>query len=757
MSNQRGVKMSKYLNIVHNLKPADDNFELFPEIYDDEFIGSTFSLSPNYLSKNLKHFKKITLIIGIKDDNYQTKIINKINYNENISKIINLNAIDFINKLDKDTQDKLLSNRINLKSPLYPIHSKFFILSNKDKSETRVILGSANLTEQALNTKIPQFEDILVFDNNKEIYDLYSNRFNELSKYTFDFISSSMKKQLKQSKKELKDSTSLNIISLDNNESKTSINSDELNKINKPVFINLSNEKKETIINEGIAELHENIEKKIEEDLLPKDTLAKIQSEVPEILNNLTKDKIEIEKTYKVIKKSIIKSQKKDTPFRLEKGGTNIQKIIKETIQVHSIEMEKEDHLKRFNLKRLDNHMSLQNKEGNIVVIKEEKIIPYAQYQDKETITKSLQNIDSIIRGYEKYVSKYNDEIGKKIFEVILYAFTSPFISLIRKRTLINEARQHIPLFMFIGGIAGSGKSSLLRCISKMMKDDESIKAFIDYDRISLHNTPSSKTVETGINIKLMFRENNVFPIMVDEIPANFFTGTGENLIVSCSNTIDESNEEYPAFIGTTNCSNYSMNERATRRSYYVKLDIPFIETKRQESLEYYTNIIDKLSTSLFQDFLVRFHEKALDNNIHFVKNDDNGLFDFLSVSREIFKDYYEEAGMPLPRYFGEGRLNDYRESGIEKWKDLFISESKNKNIFKYSKKEGVLYFQASELDKNQKMHQERRSQIYLKALPNHIFNGDDNAHNIKINSKEFFEWIGVKNPYDGWLSSIFS
>ena len=58
MSNQRGIKMSKYLNIVHNLKPADDNFELYHEIYDDEFIGSTFSLSPNYLSKNLKHFQE---------------------------------------------------------------------------------------------------------------------------------------------------------------------------------------------------------------------------------------------------------------------------------------------------------------------------------------------------------------------------------------------------------------------------------------------------------------------------------------------------------------------------------------------------------------------------------------------------------------------------------------------------------------------------------------------------------------------------
>lgn len=690
--------MSKYLNILHNLKKIeDDNFELFPEIYDGDFFGSTFSISPNYISINMKHFKKLDIIIGIKDDEYQSKMINKINYNENIKNIIDLKALDFVNGLDVEAQNKLLAKRINLRSPVYPIHSKFFILSNKDKSKTRVIIGSANLTNQALNEKIKQFEDILVFDDNKEIYNLFIERFNELTNHTIDFIPSKIRQEMKDNKKEISKSA-VNIISV-NNHNKTcesSISSDQLNDIKKPVFINLNNEKKEIIINESIAELHENLETKISEEFLPSDTLSQIQSETPEILNNLTKEKVEIEKTYKVIKKVIVKSQKKDTPFKLEKNKSNIQKIIRETIQIHSVEMEKEDHLKRFNLKRLDNHVSFNNKEGNILILKDELTIPYSQYQNKDSITKSLKNIDSVIRGYEKYLSKYNDDIGKKIFEVILYAFTSPFISLIRKNTLINEARQHIPLFMFVGGIAGSGKSSLLRCIAKMMKNDPSIKDFIDYDRISLHNTPSTKTVETGANIKLMLKENNVFPVLIDEIPANFFTGTGENLIVSCSNTIDESVEEYPAFIGTTNCSNYSMNERATRRSYYVKLDIPFIETKRQESLDYYTTIIEQLDTSLFQDFLVRFHEKLLDNEIKFVKNDSNGLFDFLTVSRDIFKQYYEECGLPLPRYFGEGRLNDYRESGIEKWKDLFNSEYKNKEIFKFSKKEGVIYFQAS-------------------------------------------------------------
>lgn len=743
--------MNRYLNILHNLKPIEGSFELFPDIYDDEFIGTTFSVSPDYIAKKLKSFKKIRLIIGIKNDDYQSKTINRIHHDENIKNIINLKAIDFINGLDSETQNKLLTKRIEIKSPIYPIHSKFFILSNKEKSKTRVIIGSANLTTQALNINIPQFEEVLVFDDNKEIFDLYLNRFNELNNHTIDFITSKMKQEIKKTKKELAHSSSVNIIS-NSNETVLSIKSEEINKIEKPVFINLNNEEKRTLVNDTIAELHDSLENSITQKVLPDNTLFQIQSEIPDITDNLTKNKVDDEKTYKLIKKSIVKPQKTKSFLKLEKNTSNIEKIVKETIPIYSIEMEKEQHLKRFNLKRLDNHLSINNKEGNIVIINNDTITPYSKYQNVETITKSLQNIDAVIRGYEKYLSKYNDDIGKKIFEVILYSFTSPFISLIRKKTSINEARQHIPLFMFIGGIAGSGKSSLLRCISKMMKNDENIKAFIDYDRISLHNTPSAKTVETGTNIKLMFRENNVFPIMIDEIPANFFTGTGENLIVSCSNNIDENTEEYPAFIGTTNCSNYSMNERATRRSYYVKLDVPFIETKRQESMEYYTNIIDKLNTSLFQDFLVRFHEMSLDNDINFVKNDDNGLFDFLSVSRGIFKKYYEECGLPLPRYFGEGRLNDYRESGIQKWRDLFLSEYKNKNIFKYSKKEGVIYFQASELDKNQKIHQERRSQIYLKALPSHIFNGDDNAHNIKINCTEFFEWVDLKNPFDKFL-----
>ena len=36
-----------------------------------------------------------------------------------------------------------------------------------------------------------------------------------------------------------------------------------------------------------------------------------------------------------------------------------------------------------------------------------------------KVLRKSLKNIDTVIRGYEKYLSKYNDDIGKKIVWVL--------------------------------------------------------------------------------------------------------------------------------------------------------------------------------------------------------------------------------------------------------------------------------------------------------------------------------------------------
>lgn len=744
-----------FLNILHNMEPVKDveNFNLFPPEYDGEFIGSTYSVSPEYISQKLSHFEKISIIIGIKDDDYQSQMINKIYYAESIKNILSLENVSFFNKLDSKSQEMVISRKINILSPQYTIHSKFFLLTNKNKSIFRLIIGSANLTSTALNSKIPQFEDIQVIDNNKEIYEYYLERFNTIKNYTFNFITDAFIKKIKDIKKNnlkatrenIRDSTNVIVISSLEKEDSNHINSEDLNKLQKPIFMHLNDDEKSLLINQNISEFQTSLEKKVEDKILPEDTMELLKN------SNLDEQKREI-KNYELVyklSKQLITPSKKNNVFKLEKSIPTIEKIVRKII-VPSIESDTFSHIDRFNLKRLDNHInSFENIEGGVIKVKDNNVEPYSKYASKEEIMKGLKNIDYLIRGYEKYLSHYDDETGKKIFEIILYSFTSPFISLIRKSITNNEKRQHIPMFMFIGGIGGSGKSSVLRFISKMMKDDNTVKDFIDYSRISTHPTPSTKTTETKTNILEMLKENNVFPLLIDEIPQVFFENKnmGEDIIKQTSGVIDEILENYPALIGTTNCSNYSMEEGGIRRSYYIKLDTPFKDNLRSESSNYHENILNNLTTDLFKDFCCKFHESILDVNIDYLKNDSDGLVDFLILSREIFKKYYEEAEMPLPRYFGENRLNDYKKSSKEKWKDLFESEHSNTSIFQYNKN-GFIFFTPSELNKNQKLHQERLADSYINALPSYLAQKENSSYKIRISSQEFFEWLGIKNPY---------
>lgn len=801
--------MTNYLNILHNNKAIENanEFELFPKKYDDEFKAATYSISPSFL-KNLSHFNTIDLIVGIKNDDYQSKTINKIYYQENLKNIIENTSLDFLNSLNNETKEKISNKKINIYSPIYPIHTKLFLMSNKFGSENRIIIGSANLTNTALNVNIPQFEDIVVIDNNNDLFNFYLKRFEELKKHTHTFIPDLILKKLndnlkkfKKTKKDLKETNNINVIVLNNDiqNKDFEINANELNKIEKTVFIennsnqiflnnnnenetnkfynqfesknivdenqenfeidkeiidlsyiSLNQEEKENIIIDALSGLNNSIDNAVENQILPKETLELLKDEALNSIKNSNKNKVEFEKIYRLTKDLIVKSTSAKKKNKFEESKPKLSKIIRETINIQVIEMEKENHLTRLHLTRLDNQVTDTSVAGNVISIKDDKVNKYSSFATDEQIKSSIQSIDKMISGYQNYLTKYTDDIGKKIFEVLLYSFTSPFMSMIRKSALTNEDRQHIPIFMFVGGIGGSGKSSLLRCISKMMNDDYEIKAFIDYDRISLHKTASVKTTETVATIKDLLSENNVFPLMVDEIPAKFFenSSVGEHIIVHTSNTIDETTMEYPAFIGTTNCSNYSMDERATRRSYYIQLDIPFKDDKRVELSAHYQEILNSLNTDLFKDFLARFHQVTLDKSIEFVKSDNFGMLDFMVISREIFKEYYKIAGIKLPSYFNKERLNDYKINGKEKWLSLFKSEFKNKTIFNYNKHEDILYFIPSSLDVNQKTHQSRRAETYLKALPNSISNANENSYNIAISGKDFFNWLKIKNPY---------
>ena len=733
-----------------------------------EYKLLTYSCSSDFVNFLIKQNpSKIELIVGMLDENYQTSIVANIQQNGQNRLTIQQNGIiTLFNSLNNDGQKQLANGELEIHSPFdRVIHSKVYLMKSEDKK--RIIIGSANLTYSALSNY--QLEELIVIDNNPELYAYYEERFNIIKEhYSFNLVGNKVKKILKEGLKSTKNvnkkinvDVELNIKSTNNSSQGSS-------------YITLTEEEREDLVVETMKNYNSSYDDSLKYDLGLnnsteedfKTVLTSLQQQKEESERVLTsKDTVntkqKIETIYQVVNESIVLD--KDKKPKLQNNAINIKKTYQNTTQIKSIKVSDTTSglVNRMELQRVDNQVSEVDYEGKVLQIKNDKAIPYSRLLNKEQIQKELRKIDKLINGYQKYCLNYREEVGKRIFEAILYTFTSPFISYIRQTRKTNKERQNIPVFCFLGGVGGSGKSSLLNCLNRMTFGNEEFLNVLNFEEISPHTNTSTQTTKTNEMLRAIMMENNVAPLLIDEIPVKFFAkdGGSEKVIKHVSNNIDNNAKTYPVLIGTTNANGYSGERAEIRRSYYLKIDAPFDNKKRMESIDYYNQILNELNSDLFKDFLCRFHLKTftLDNN-KFIRADKNKRLDFLAVARDIFKEYYQENDMTLPSYFSDSCIDDYDNSSSNKWKTLFLSLYHTGNeVFSYDSKTNILWFYRSKVDENLKANEERKSDVYLRYLSEEVkaldFDGRDVA--IRLNAEEFFKWIDIENPYKGLFSKM--
>ena len=320
----------------------------------------------------------------------------------------------------------------------------------------------------------------------------------------------------------------------------------------------------------------------------------------------------------------------------------------------------------------------------------------------------------------------------------------------INLKTLSFLIIPHYLLILFIGGTAGSGKSNLLQILQKMLGLSKSKP--ILYNNII--PTGRTKKADTITQIQLWMNENNVAPILIDEIDEEFFSNKdrGNNLIVNVSNLSTSNFDFTPCFIGTTNALEYSLPQRAQRRSYYVKNDKVFDTELKKKSVKAYTEVFEIINDSLFQDFVIRFAEKLTDDNLswkNYSLHSSTGLIDFLYWSREIFKEYFEIAQIEIPAWFPETRYDDTVENNQSLWRKLY---EYNHQDFKIQKEKSVYLFKLKSLDSEEGQSNRFGTKIlpstkYLNALSQKCKNDNNSSDIIEIKIKEFHDWIGVPLP----------
>lgn len=169
------------LHIIYNNECVDWGIrDIFDTNKYNKFIGITYSVDPNFVNKYLSDFDESVIVIGLPSEKLQYDVNQMAkNIQETVKNILRSDSIIFYEALSLENKRRLANKNIDIKIPLgYSIHSKFYLLKNTLNNETRIILGSANLTDRAFNKNVAQFENILIFDNNL-LFDIYQDYYEK--------------------------------------------------------------------------------------------------------------------------------------------------------------------------------------------------------------------------------------------------------------------------------------------------------------------------------------------------------------------------------------------------------------------------------------------------------------------------------------------------------------------------------------------------------------------------------------------------
>ncbi|MCH3922788.1 ATP-binding protein [Limosilactobacillus sp.] len=617
-------------------------------------------------------------------------------------------------------------------SPAQALHSQFYLLSNSETHDTRVILGSINLDQKDFDKGQNRFEEILVFDSDIRLFQNLSEHFKKdikpvLRPYFTANLLKAAQAQLDEGAKDKQTTTGNQVVILDNETTDQIAAADMTDIISHDVQQLLDKKlipEATTLAMREVTTNRSQTKEAIERDVKQHDTIYTLQK--GSVSPRAAKPKIKTrEKIYQQVQQALIsgmtpqqrKAEKKYTTFLYDRP------------------MER-------NLLANNSGLYVPNDAGT-------HPIPFGKLATISQIRDGLKSINAVLDGYRKYVVDYDDDYGKRFYEAILYAFTAPFLWEIRQKASLNpEDGNDVPNFLVLGATAGSGKSTLLRIINQLTWNTD--RSLIDFGTIYPSDTAQKKT-KTVEAIEHYMKQGSSYPVLLDEIEPYFFQQDqySRHLVVDTMNELINNPHPIAPLIGTTNYdSGFTMLRETARRTYYLQMDKVIDDRQKGEANKYIYNVRQTLNNTLFKDFVMRMANLLEDDETPWRDfNTANGQLDFLSNTRQIFRDYYKMAGMEVPAYFADQICDDFQESSRNSWAKLYVTQADD---FKYREADDSLLFDISKLNTFNGFSADSIEK-YRNALPIELcvdgINGKRGKF-VEIKAPDFFKWIGERNPY---------
>lgn len=702
----------EYLNIVYNDEKYRGSIEDFFDnrIYNHIYVISYVS-SYSYTLSLITKFEKAVLILGEEDTASKFYSLN-IDEEERFLRVFIGNE-DYCKKLKEGSLEVryILGNK--------KVHSKIYLLEGKEKS--LILIGSANLTKTAMSDS-NQFEEIVIYDNhyNPKIVEIFCKRVN----YLYNISSRDITNQLLKKLNGLEDKY-LSIL-----HSKVDIENIQSSIIlNKESTLNIQNLHGSTIIAEkssviNINTLQSNIgyseDEKVERIIeMIKNNAKDKRIALDDIFAKIEEDKseshqriVELEQIEKILENTT-KKTKEGIVFRpVKELESKKEKLLKEIIKTKSVK--KDEIINQRNVFIYDTRNDILFREDY-----EGIAIPYGQLINRESLRNALERLDNFVKSYELFLQGgINNEIMERVYEAILFTFTSPFVWLFRaniSKEKSSEKIAEIPLVMILGGEANTGKTRLLNTLNQLIGNKFSPFSYGDLYTKS----------QTWMNV--VFESNNVFPVLVDEIESTFFRGIGERQIKYFTNTLTK---PCPCIIGTSNIS-FSVESQVVRRIYYLHFDCAFSEEKqiKAEADKYFEDKVGFLDDTVFKHFVYLFLKNVREGEELYKE------YDPLYLSRKLFREMYTYAGLKIPENLPLKPYGDYYKRGSIEWQGFYLA---HQDKFKEMRDGDNTYYVIDMTGIDHKIITEMKSRIPPSILKS-------GGVPLIVHKEPFLRFIGVK------------
>ena len=674
------------LHVVRNLGPAKMTWE---EIFDskiyDELYAVTYVASPRFLSNLLSGFKKSRIIVGI--DNAKAL--------QPIDDLFRGGNVRLFNKLAEDVRDKVCTGQVSFRYPssTEPVHSKLFLM-RASGGRTRMVVGSINLTENALTERGKhQYEEAFVLDDSPA-FEPYLRRYEAIDAKCFDYIPEIAKRSWAED----------------------------------GILIDLHDpEIMKAVILEGL-----------EGETGKRRAFAALEPDYKELCERCSRDDPEVSREdatqLEVMRKLKVNG---DGRFALKSGTSLANAVAKIQEKVLTVEAEEPSESTMPFLAAADDGDALRfyyaktRDDGSTI----QMLDPFfCEPLERDEIDAALANIEAFIDTYAEYtVNEIDADYGKWIYEAVLYTLAAPVVETVRSYASDaygENTLADIPLYLVIGGRAGSGKTHLLEYLFQLLSGECLSVTSCQFKKMSSADL-------YGSNLKKAFKTGNRFPLFVDEVKPSFFKGAAAEDLKANVNGLK--NCEYSPIIGTTNAEDYMPSEGAVRRLKYLPLNEVF-DKSNLEGEAAFQAILAQTTNALAKDFLVRFGDAVGDGRAPY-----GDQRDYLVLAREIMLDYYRACERDVPESFPHYLIDNSTIEGKNRWLQLW-NDPTYRDCFVPIEDEKKLRVEVERLFPNKPTNRERNE--YVAGLPP-IVAFSKNAKYVELNTVQFFDWIGVKSPYE--------